>query len=83
VVTSGVDGTKGEVEFTSGDDDPEELPLTFDPVGKLLTVQQGQVKFFEGVFDPASGLDDGSGTSAPEPPSELEEFLASWSAGRD
>ena len=31
VVTTTKNGTKGEVEFTSGDDDSDEQPLTFDP----------------------------------------------------
>lgn len=74
VVTATASGTKGEVEFTSGDDDPEELPLAFDPAGKTLTVRQGATVFFEGVFTPTTG--DGSGTPVPEPPSEFEESLA-------
>ncbi len=74
-VTAVTGGTKGEIEFTSGDDDAEELPLTFDPVGKTLAVQQGAVVFFSGAFAPSSG--NGSGTPAPEPPSTLSEDLAS------
>jgi hypothetical protein len=30
--------TEGEIEFTSDDDDSRELPLTFDPVGKMLAI---------------------------------------------
>jgi hypothetical protein len=75
VVTSVTGGTKGEVEFTSGDDDPGELPLTFDPVGKTLTVQQGATVFFQGTFNPDT--DSGAGTPGFESPSELEESLTS------
>jgi hypothetical protein len=66
-------GTKGEIEFSSSDDDGDELPLTFDPTGKTLTVLQGAVKFFEGLFDPNLG----GGAPSPEPPSQLEENLTS------
>ncbi|MGB8168133.1 MAG: hypothetical protein WCF18_11620, partial [Chthoniobacteraceae bacterium] len=67
-------GTKGEIEFTNGDDDPSEIPLTFDPVGKTLAVVQGATKFFEGIFDPNV---TGAGTPGAEPPSLLDEQLAS------
>ncbi len=72
-VATVTNGTKGEIEFESGDDDSDELPLTFDPVGKTLTVRQGATKFFEGLFDPNLG----GGTPSPEPPSQLEENLTS------
>ena len=74
VVTATASGTKGEIEFTSGDDHTDELPLTFDPTGKTLAVAQGATVFFQGEF--SALIDDGSGTPAPEPPSEFEESLA-------
>ncbi len=74
VVAAVVGGTEGEIEFTNGDDDPSELPLTFDPVGKLLTVAKGGTEFFEGTFDPNV---TGSGTPGAEAPSQFEELLAS------
>jgi hypothetical protein len=67
-------GTKGEIEFTNGDDDPAEIPLTFDPAGKMLTIAQGTTKFFEGLFDPNV---TGAGTPGVEPPSQLDEVLTS------
>ena len=73
-------GTKGELEFTNGDDDPAELPLTFDPVGKLLTVAQGGTKFFESLFDPNV---TGAGTPGSEPPSQFDELLASTGLDAD
>jgi len=73
--------TKGEVEFTSGDDDADELPLTFDPAGKTLTVSQGNTVFFGGPFNSTTG--GGTGTPAPEPPSTLEESLASTGLDSD
>jgi len=32
---------EGKIEFSSGGDDPDELPLTFDPRGALVQVAQG------------------------------------------
>lgn len=81
VVTTTADGTKGEVEFTSGDDNSEELPLTFDPAGKTLAVRQGATVYFEGIFSPDT--DNGSGTPATEPPSEFEEILATTGLDAD
>ena len=75
VVQATAGGTKGEVEFTSGDDDSDELPLTFDPAGKTLTIAQGITIYFSGPFNPTVG--NGSGTPAAEPPSELEESMTS------
>ncbi len=68
-------GTEGEIEFTSGDDDPDELPLTFDPLGKTLSIRQGADVFFESLFE--GSLDDGAGRPAPEPASDSEEVLTS------
>lgn len=77
VVTATTGGTKGEVEFTSGDDDPEEIPLTFDPAGKTLTVKQGSTVYFDGAFTPGSTSGGGAVLPAPEPQSELDELLSS------
>jgi len=44
-------GPEGEIEFESGDDDDDDLPLAIDPVGKLIEVVQGDTVFFSGVFD--------------------------------
>jgi hypothetical protein len=79
-VIAGANGTGGEIEFTTGDDDPHELPLTFDPVGKTLTVQQSGVVFFEGPFNPNV---NGTGVPAPEPPSQLQENLTSTGLDAD
>ncbi len=79
VVATGA--TRAEIEFTSGDDSPGELPLTFDPVGKTLSIVQGATKFFEGVFNPNLS---GAGTpSSSEPASEFEEILASTGLDAD
>lgn len=74
-VAAVTDGTKGEIEFASGtDDDPSELPLTFDPTGKTLTISLSGVKYFESVFDPNI---TGAGVPAPEPASQIDEVIAS------
>ena len=72
-VVAVADRTKGEIEFTA-DDNGIEIPLTFDPVGKTLTIRQGATTFFESVFDPNT---TGIGLPQPEPPSELSENLTS------
>lgn len=41
---------EGELEFSSSSDDPGELPLDFDPHGKLIEVKQGATLFFSRVF---------------------------------
>ncbi len=81
VVSATATGTKGEVEFTNGDDNPSELPLTFDPSGKTLAVKQGATVFFQGVFSALTG--DGSGTPPPEPQSEFSEVLATTGLDAD
>ncbi|MEA3209471.1 MAG: hypothetical protein QOE70_2528 [Chthoniobacter sp.] len=73
-------GTKGEIEFTGGDDDPNELPLTFDPIGKTLAIAQNATKFFEGAFDPNIS---GGGSPAAEPASQIDESLASTGLDAD
>lgn len=36
-----VSAGQGEIEFSDGGDDPDELPLTFDPYGALIEVKNG------------------------------------------
>ncbi|MEQ1861754.1 MAG: hypothetical protein ABMA13_17695 [Chthoniobacteraceae bacterium] len=74
-------GTEGEIEFNGGDDDPNELPLTFDPLGKTLSIRQGADVFFESVFEGSLGT--GAGTPRPEPASDLEELLTSTGLDAD
>ncbi len=81
VVSTGAEGSEGEVEFTTGEDNPDELPLNFDPAGKTLTVSQGSTVFFEGVFTPST--DNGAGTPKPETASESEESVASTGLDAD
>jgi hypothetical protein len=73
-------GTQGELEFAAGDDDPTETPLTFDPVGKTLTISQNGAALFEGLFNPDM---TGSGAPAPEPASRFEEMLTSTGLDAD
>ncbi len=54
-VTTTTAGATGELEFTSGDDDAGEAPLTFEPVGALLAIEQGGAVLFQGTFDPSAG----------------------------
>jgi hypothetical protein len=65
--------TQGEIEFTN-DDDPTELALTFDPVGKVVSVRVGATVWFEGLFHPNL---TGAGAPPPEPVSRFEEMLTS------
>lgn len=72
------DGTEGEIEFSSYDDD--ELPLDFDPVGASLVVRDRDgLAWFSGIFDP-SILDQ---RPPAEPASYFEESLASTGADPD
>lgn len=66
-------GTKGELEFSSSDDDSTELPLTFDPLGATIAIAQGGVTLFQSVYDPTIL----STRPRAEPASGLEEFLGS------
>jgi hypothetical protein len=43
-----VSGGEGEIEFSDGGDDPDELPLTFDPYGALVEVKQGATVILTG-----------------------------------
>jgi hypothetical protein len=53
VTTSG--GTEGEIEFSSRDDDGDELPLLFEPTTATFVVRSGGVVYFEGKLGGASG----------------------------
>ena len=81
VVSTGAEGSKGEVEFTTGEDNADELPLNFDPAGKILTVSQNGTVFFQGVFTPDT--DTGAGTPKPEVASESEESITSTGLDTD
>lgn len=74
VITVG-GSTKGELEFTNNDDSGEgELPLTFDPVGRTLSVSQSAVVFFSGTFNPAAS---GSGATNFGAATRIQEELSS------
>jgi hypothetical protein len=53
------DGVVGAVEFSSRNDDSDELPLTFDPAGAIYTIQKGGLVYFTGRLAIESG---GKGT---------------------
>ena len=73
-VTDTGDDIEGEIEFSSSDDDGEELPLDFDPLGAELSIRdRASIVWFTGVFDPST-----LGTRPPaEPASRFDETLAS------
>jgi hypothetical protein len=71
-VAATADGTEGEIEFSSREDDGDELPLTFDPTNSTFTVQSGGTVYFQGRLTGSGG---GSGSN--EPPVRIEENLAS------
>jgi len=56
------DGTEGEVEFSSPQDDGE-LLLDFEPLGALIEIADAGGVLFSGIADPANsgGGDDGGG----------------------
>jgi hypothetical protein len=43
-----VAGGEGDIEFSDGGDDPDELPLDFDPLGALVQVAQGSTIVLSG-----------------------------------
>ena len=45
-VSDTVDGIQGEIDFTTGSPDPDELPLDFDPRGQLIEVLEGTTVIF-------------------------------------
>ena len=78
VVSNSEGDDEGEIEF-SNDDDGDELPLVFDPLGATITISQASVVLFESVFDPSSL----SGTPSAEPPSRTDENLTSTGIDSD
>ncbi|MCC6849124.1 MAG: hypothetical protein IT294_11545 [Deltaproteobacteria bacterium] len=46
--------TEGELEFDTDADDPDELPLDFDPEGQTVEVRQGATVFFTGTVGAAA-----------------------------
>ncbi len=72
------DGIKveGELEFSSGSDDNDELPLDFNPEGALIEVKQGASTFFSGAFVGGTTSGTSSGTCTPS-----EEELPLLNAG--
>lgn len=70
VVTS-TSGTEGEIEFSSREDNGDELPLTFDPSAATFTIQSGGVIYFQGKLagniggSSSSGDNNSGGTSTP------------------
>lgn len=72
-VTTSDDGTEGEVEFASNDDDSDELPLTFEPTNSVFTVQRSATVYFQGPLTFAGGSAGGTNST----PVFLEEILSS------
>ena len=69
------DQVKGEIQFSVGGDDADELPLTFDPRGQLIEVSGASGVLFSHLFGSGSG---GGGRISPL---EFERaFLATSSA---
>ena len=69
------DQVKGKIQFSVGGDDADELPLTFDPRGRLLEVSGASGVLFSHLFGGGFG---GGGTAIPL---EFERaFLATSSA---
>jgi len=67
VTTAG--GTEGEIEFSSREDNGDELPLLFDPTTATFTVQSGGVVYFHGRLASSvsgSGVVSGGNGSAPD-----------------
>jgi hypothetical protein len=60
-----VSGRRGKIEFSDGGDDPDELPLTFDPYGALVEVKQGATVILTGLALATTG-GDGGGNSCTE-----------------
>jgi hypothetical protein len=45
---------EGEIEFSSDPDDPDELPLDFDPAGATIEIRQANNVFFSGTVGTAN-----------------------------
>lgn len=56
-------GTGGKIEFKAGDDDGNELPLDFDPLGATIEIRSAETIFFSALFDGVA--DGGAGTPTP------------------
>lgn len=67
------DGTEGEVEFASNDDDSDELPLTFEPINSVFTVQRNATVYFQGPLN-FNGNTNGGTNNVPV---FIEEILTS------
>jgi len=52
------DGVVGALEFSSRNDDSDELPLTFDPEGAIFTIQKDGLVYFTGRLAIVSGGKD-------------------------
>lgn len=66
-------GTEGEIEFSSREDDGDELPLSFDPTATTtFLVQQGTAVYFQGAL--TSSVPGGFTNDSPQ---ELRESLTS------
>ncbi len=64
-------GTRGEIEFSSPQDD-NELLLDFDPLGGLVEIAQGDTLIFSGILDPdnaggGNGGGNGGGSNGAPP----------------
>ncbi len=69
---------EGEIEFETGDDDGDELPLDFDPRGLLIEVKNGLGTFFSHNF--GSGNANNT-TTAPQVSVELPMFNTGTAVG--
>ena len=49
-VSTGADGSKGEVEFTTGEDNPDDLPLNCDEAGRAVAIREDGAALFSRVF---------------------------------
>ncbi len=65
-------GNEGEIEFATNSDDPEKLPLDFNPLNAVFEVRLGGAVYFQGTL--SQGVPNAGSTNAPV---ELEEYLAS------
>lgn len=66
-VVATVDGTEGEIEFSSRDDDGDELPLLVDPMTATFVVKSADAVYFEGKL---AGASTGTGGRPGTPPGD-------------
>ncbi len=77
-VVNSASGTEGEIEFSSGEDNGDELPLTFDPSTATFTIQSGGVVYFQGkLADSIGGINNPPGGGTTTTPTSFREDLAS------